>query len=223
MKPRLLDLFCGAGGAAVGYHRAGFDVVGVDIAPQPHYPFEFIQMDALEYVRRCWWGVDALFDAIHASPPCQAYTTMNNRHGSNSPPLIASVRDLLNETGLPYVIENVAGALRELRNPTELTGEMFDLRVHRPRLFETSGWLLLAPYRPMRQLDPVAVYGKNDQRRLWTRTDGSELRAATLEQGSSAMGIDWMTWDELREAIPPAYTAYVGEHLIRQVKATVAA
>lgn len=130
---------------------------------------------------------------------------------------------MLNETGLPWVIENVSGALRELRNQTELTGEMFGLRVHRPRLFETSGWLLMAPARPARQDDPVAVYGKNDQRRLWTRADGSELRAATLEDGSAAMGIDWMTWDELREAIPPAYTEHVGAQLLAQVDRQVAA
>jgi DNA (cytosine-5)-methyltransferase 1 len=132
------------------------------------------------------------------------------------------VRELLNASGLPWVIENVSGALSEMRSPVELTGEMFGLRVHRPRLFETNFPLMVSP-RPPRQSDPVAVYGKNDQRRLWTRKDGTELRAATLEGGSGAMGIDWMTWDELREAIPPAYTEHVGWWLMQEVEARVAA
>lgn len=213
-RPRLLDLFCGAGGAAMGYHRAGFDVVGMDIAPQPNYPFEFVQMDVVSGS----WTVSEEVKAIHASPPCQAYTTMNNRRGSDSPPLIGWVRERLHDIGLPYIIENVSGALAHMRSPIELTGEMFGLRVHRPRLFE-SNVMLLAPPRPKRQTDPVAVYGKNDGRRLWTRTDGTELRCASLEEGSDAMGIDWMTWDELREAIPPAYTQHIGEQLLAALEA----
>lgn len=205
MKPRLLDLFCGAGGAGMGYHRAGFDVVGVDIAPQPNYPFEFHQADALTYPLEG-------FDAYHASPPCQGYTTMNNRHGSASPLLIARTRERLQATGKPWVLENVPGAKRWMLCPTELTGEMFGLGVYRPRLFDAS-FLLLAPARPPRQSEAAAVYGKQDGRRLWTRTDGTELRVATLERGSEAMGIDWMTWDELREAIPPAYTEHIGHQL----------
>lgn len=211
MKPRLLDLFCGAGGCSVGYHRAGFDVVGVDIASQPRYPYEFHHADALTF------PLDG-FDAIHASPPCQGYTTMNNRHGSVTPRLVAATRERLIRAGLPYVIENVPGALAEMRSPIELTGEMFDLRVHRPRLFE-SNVLLLVPSRPRRQSDPVAVYGKADGRRLWTRTDGTELHVADLESGSDAMGIDWMSWDELREAIPPAYTEHTGRQLIAALEA----
>ena len=97
--------------------------------------------------------------------------------------------------------------------PTELTGEMFGLGVHRPRLFDTS-FLLLTPPRPVRQSDPAAVYGKPDQRRLWTRVDGSELRGASVERAQVAMEIDWMMWDELREAIPPAYTEYIGRQLL---------
>lgn len=230
-RPLLLDLFAGAGGAAMGYHRAGFDVVGVDIAPQPNYPFRFIQADALavlDHFLDCGWPCDSYpiqtfddrIDAVHASPPCQAYTTMNNRHGSSSAPLIAATRERLLATGLPWVIENVSGALAHMRSPVELTGEMFDLRVHRPRLFESS-LLLMAPPRPTRQRDPVAVYGKQDGRRLWTRTDGSELRVATLETASAAMGIDWMTWDEIREAIPPCYTELIGSQLRSSLLANV--
>lgn len=221
VKPRLLDLFCGAGGAAVGYHRAGFDVVGVDIAPQPNYPFAFRQGDALDYLQRQLVTEGLIsstggFDAIHASPPCQAYTSMNNRHGSSSPPLIRQTRELLQASGLPYVIENVVGARSELRNPVLLTGEMFHLRVHRPRLFETN-WLLLAPRAPRRQQNPVAVYGKQDGRLLWTRKDGTELRGALLPEALEAMGIDWMTWDELREAIPPDFTELIGLQLMQHV------
>lgn len=189
MKPRLLDLFSGAGGAAMGYARAGFEVVGVDISPQPNYPFEFVQADALEHIQL----------------------------------LIAEVRELLKQTGLPYVIENVVGARSELRDPYLLTGEMFGLRTSRPRLFETN-WTLMVPKSPPRQKDAAAVYGKLDGRRLWTRSDGSELRAVkTLKEGSEAMGIDWMTWDELREAIPPAYCELVGAQLLAHVRQKAAA
>lgn len=221
-RPRLLDLYCGAGGAAKGYDMAGFEVVGVDLWPQDNYPFEFVRADALEVLDDLLpWQGPGHFDAIHASPPCQAYTTMNNRHGSSSPPLIAATRDRLAASGLPWVMENVPGALAHMRSPVVLTGEMFGLRVHRPRLFESSLTLLVPP-RPPRQADPVAVYGKNDGRRLWTRKDGSELRCASLEDAREAMGIDWMDWDELREAIPPAYTALVGTQLLWAVNGLAA-
>lgn len=213
MKPRLLDLFCGAGGCAAGYARAGFEVTGVDIADHPDYPFDFVQGDVLELLDPPDLGA---WDVIHASPPCQGYTTMNNRHGSDTPRLLEQVRERLIQTRLPYVIENVPGAVKWMRSPITLTGEMFGLRVHRPRLFE-SNCLLLAPAKPPRQADPVAVYGKADGRRLWTRKDGSELRAANLETGSEAMGIDWMTWDDLREAVPPAYTQWIGQQLLAHV------
>lgn len=218
-RPRLLDLFCCAGGAAMGYHRAGFDVVGVDINPQPRYPFEFIRGDALEVCR----AIGHTFDALHASPPCQAHTALSNRwRGTDSladtrPELIAPTREALEAAGKPWVMENVPGAAKAMRSPTRLTGEMFGLRVHRPRLFEAS-LLLLAPDAPPRQKRPIAVYGKMDGRRLWTRNDGSELRAPrSLAEPAAAMGIDWMEWDELREAIPPAYTEYIGAQLLAVV------
>lgn len=219
-RPRLLDLFCGAGGAAMGYHRAGFDVVGVDIVDQPHYPFEFVDDDALRFLDEMRHPAREGFCAIHASPPCQGYTTMNNRHGSESPQLIEDVRWALREEsdGLPYVIENVPGALRFMESPVELTGEMFGLGVHRPRLFE-SNLMFMVPPRPTRQQDAAAVYGKQDGRRLWTRSDGSELHVANLEEARVAMGIDWMTWDEIREAIPPAYTEFIGAQLLEALPA----
>ncbi len=209
MKPRLLDLFSGAGGTTRGYQEAGFHVTGVDINPQPNYcGDEFHQADAPSYPLEG-------YDVIHASPPCQGYTTMNNRHGfENTPRLIGIIRHRLMQTGRPYIIENVSGAKRQLHNPFELTGEMFGLGVHRPRLFETFPFML-APPRPRRQLNPAAVYGKNDGRRLWTRMDGSDFCVADFETAKAAMGIDWMTWDELREAIPPAYTRFIGEQLMQ--------
>lgn len=213
MRPRLLDLFSGAGGAAVGYHRAGFDVLGIDISPQPNFPFHFVQADALAPPLDL-----AAFDVIHASPPCQAYTTLGNRFrgngGPDHPELIGPVRAMLEASGVPYVIENVPGAARALHAPIRLTGEQFGLRVHRARLFECSPFVL-SPSPVSRQDNPVAVYGKLDGRRLWTRTDGTELRApSSLEEPSAAMGIDWMEWDELKEAIPPAYTEYLGRQLL---------
>lgn len=212
---RLLDLFCGAGGAAMGYHRAGFEVVGVDVAPQPHYPFEFHQGDAMT------WPLDG-FDVIHASPPCQAHTTMSNRHrgqggrADTHVDLIAATRERL--AGHLYVIENVPGARRHLHHPVVLTGGMFGLGVERPRLFE-SNVALLAPARA-KVSDPIGVYGKApDGRRLFTRADGSIQRAAaSVPEAGRAMGIDWMTWRELAEAIPPAYTEHIGRQLISYVE-----
>lgn len=215
LKPVLLDVFSGAGGCAAGYERAGFSCVGIDVEPQPNYiGDQFIQADALRILEMVAEGYEEWDNiiAIHASPPCQGYTTMNNRHGSDVPKLIEATRELLDATGLPYVIENVAGARSEMKMPIRLVGEMFGLAVHRPRLFEAN-WPLMGIPSPPRQKDPVAVYGKNDQRRLWTRKDGTELRAATLLEAQDAMGIGWMGWDEIREAVPPAYTEFIGHQL----------
>lgn len=148
VKPRLLDLFCGACGAAMGYHRAGFDVAGVDIRPQPNYPFEFHQDDAFDVFDRISSGhhmswIDQ-FDAIHASPPCQAYSVANNIHGrKDHPELIEAARGLLQETGLPYVIENVPGA--PLIDPVTICGLSVGLNVKRHRLFETNFPLMVPP------------------------------------------------------------------------------
>src|SRR5262245_51529083 len=129
---RLLDLFCGAGGAAVGYDRAGFRVVGIDIEPQPRYPFDFLQGDAMEWVQR----MAHAFDAIHASPPCQAYSATKVLNKKAYPAMIEPLRIILKETGKPYVIENVPGA--PLINPVRLNGFLFDMNTDRERWFECN-------------------------------------------------------------------------------------
>jgi DNA (cytosine-5)-methyltransferase 1 len=208
--PRLLDLFCGAGGAGMGYHRAGFDVVGVDIKPQPRYPFEFHQADALT------WPLSG-FNAVHASPPCQAFTTASNRWrgkgtvADDHPDLIAQIRDRLQSSGVLWVLENVLGARKEMRNALILHGGQFGLGVQRARLFESSVFMLT--HRMPAATGTVGVYGKKpDGRRLNNAT--TQRAAASLAEGSEAMGIDWMEWSELKEAIPPAYTEWIGRHLM---------
>ena len=215
-RPKLLDLFCGAGGCSVGYHRAGFDVTGVDREAHPDYPYHLIEQDALAVLADVALLAD--FDVVHASPPCQGYTTMSNRWRGNGgladshDTLIAEVRHYLEQWGGLYVIENVPGARKDVRHPVTLRGGMFGLGVDRPRLFESNVPLTAPPNRKV--AEPVGVYGKLDGRRLFTRKDGTEQRAArTLEQGQAAMGIDWMQWHDLTEAIPPAYTEHIGRQL----------
>jgi DNA (cytosine-5)-methyltransferase 1 len=212
MRPRLLDLFCGAGGAAMGYARAGFDVVGVDIEPQPHYPFEFHRGDALTF------PLDG-FDAVHASPPCQAYSTMGNRARRPAPDLLARTIRLLEATGLPFVCENVGGAKRLMPNALVLTGGQFGLGVHRPRYF-VSNVLVLAPPKAAPPEDGVGVYGRaHDGRRLFNRKSNGTYRAPrTLEEAHEAMGMDWADWHGTKEAVPPAYTEFIGVQLIRHLE-----
>lgn len=209
-KPRLLDLFCGAGGAAMGYHRAGFEVVGVDIKSQPHYPFEFIQADALTY------PLDG-FDAYHASPPCQRYSTMTKKWGrsNNHPDLIGPVREKLQAIKVPYVIENVEGA--PLINPVMLCGSMFRLgsgkyNLRRHRLFECSWGILFPPASCNHKGLALPVYGHAGGK---SNRDG--LQFPGTDAWREGMGIDWMTGKELAEAIPPAYTEYIGKYLMQEV------
>lgn len=202
---RLLDLFCGAGGAAMGYHRAGFDVVGVDNRPQKHYPFEFHQADAFEYVAE--HGHE--FDVIHASPPCQAYseaTPMQAR--TKHPDLIVATRQALKATGKPYIIENVDGARRLLIEPVMLCGTMFGLGVWRHRWFETKPRLvyLVPPCR--HDFHPVLVSGSGHGR--------GEARPPEM---IDALGVPWMkVRAEARQAIPPVYTEFLGKQLMRYLK-----
>lgn len=204
----------------MGYHRAGFEVVGVDIDPQPNYPFEFVRDDALEVLAQMingdLWHRYPLsdFDAIHASPPCQGYSDLRHRTGREYPKLIERTRELLEATDLPYVIENVEGA--PLRDPVLLCGTMFPgLRVLRHRLFETNFPLVAPPHGD----HPLVFthdkrkrhYGQLDQDTSFVQVTGGGN--CTVANKRDAMDIDWMTGAELNEAIPPAYTEYVGRFL----------
>ena len=218
MRPRLLDLFCGAGGCAVGYHRAGFDVVGVDINPQPNYPFEFIQGDALDYLEVVI-AHGLRFDAVHASPPCPAYSTLRTMTTKEHPKLIEQTRELLDMTGLPYVIENVVGA--PLRNPIMLCGSSFGLgangrQLRRHRLFELSGFSAMALPCAHRG-EPVGVYGTGGGGQMTRGYKG------TPEEYREAMGIDWATRAEIAQAIPPAYTEHIGLYLMNALRQREAA
>lgn len=236
-KPRLLDLFCGAGGVAMGYHRAGFEVVGVDIKPQPHYPFEFHQAEAFTY------PLDG-FDAYHASPPCQGYSVMHNLpwlKENEYPLLLPEVLRILEATGKPYVIENVMGARYGARGLTKrglaahglkagwLCGTMFGLPFYRHRLFATN-FLWLAPGHPKHtrangKVEKVTKTGTTEpgygltQWHNGAQASGCGIgHARGWRLATVAMGIDWMTRDELTQAIPPAYTEFIGRLLIAEVE-----
>lgn len=258
-KPRLLDLFCGAGGCSVGYHRAGFEVVGVDIEPQKNYPFTFVEMDALGTMRHLLAGGKLPFDAdmpllvyylsdfdvIHASPPCQIHSCMTKgRHKDklkNHINLIPQTRTLMIKTGLPYIIENVTGAKNELIGPVNLCGSMFDLKtthgsqLRRHRLFECSFFVKRKVCNHNTNAHVIGVYGggQHPQRRKIPKTigvygssGGSSKRdylsnqCFTVQDRRDAMGIDWMTGKELSQAIPPAYTNYLGLQLQRTLVKT---
>lgn len=208
MSYRLLDLFCGAGGCSTGYHRAGFDVVGVDLKPQPQYPFEFHQMDALSF------PIEG-FDAIHASPPCQAHCSLRKMWNAKSHvSLVEPTRRRLQESGLLYVIENVPGA--PLLNPTVLCGTMFglgsgDAELWRHRCFETNWQIRDVPHCRHRERPLViGVYGGHgrDRRRTKNTQDFS------TDRRREAMGITWMNGTALSQAIPPSYTEFIGKQLI---------
>lgn len=209
--PRLLDLFCGAGGASVGYNRAGFDIVGVDINPQPNYPFEFHQADALSFPL-------AGYDVIHASPPCQAYSAgsrMRPGYESKFPRLIEPVRSRLQEWGGIWIIENVVGA--PLRSPTLLCGETFSLRVRRHRLFETTHLIFNSGCQ--HHGDIVGVYGDHPED-AYVHSRGGLRRAKTINEAREAIGVPWMqTWQEVKESIPPAYCEFIGAQLMELVAA----
>jgi DNA (cytosine-5)-methyltransferase 1 len=206
---RILDLFCGAGGAAMGLHYAfpEAEIVGVDIKPQPRYPFTFCQMEWADFMSG--WGIDGYgtsFYLIWASPKCQNHSTMTKRwnrahlHENQIP----AVREVLISTGKPYIIENVPQA--PLENPVTLCGSMFGLGVRRHRHFECSFPIIAPNCQHELQPEVVGVYG---------HAGGTSKRDGLTFKGTAswkeAMGIDWMTGNELAQAIPPAYSRYIAE------------
>ena len=211
-RPRLLDLFCGAGGAAMGYHRAGFDVVGVDINPQPNYPFEFIQGDAIDYLQAVVDG-EAHYHAIHASPPCQDHMRGGQHPTHGTGWMLNACRRMLLLQGKPWVIENVPGA--PMRADYRLCGCQFGLRLRRERWFETS-WEGFAFMEPCHHDGPVpSVVGTGTP--SWVaKVLGYNPGIAELRE---CMGIDWMNRKELSQAIPPAYTEFIGTQLLATLEA----
>lgn len=208
---RLLDTFCGAGGCAVGFARAGFEVIGVDLVHQPRFPFRFVRADAIEFIRR--FGDQ--FDVIHTSPPCQAYSPLRFLHPDiGYPELIPKVRETLIASRVPWIIENVMTAPLEGR--FVLCGGMFGLRTYRHRRFESS-LELVAPFHPRHLNSPA----NNKRRKAWDEgrhitVTGNTGRAIASE----ALGIDWMTGEELSQAIPPAYTEYIGHQILKHFDET---
>ena len=221
---RALDLFCGAGGVSMGLHRAGFDVTGVDLKPQPRYPFRFVQADALHPPFDL-----TQFDFIWASPPCQAHTSLKTMHNAKEhPDLIPQTRAMLQASGRPWAMENVPGA--PMHRSALLCGTMFglgygDAELRRHRVFETS-WLALTPSCLHGNRPVVGVYGghlRNRRRSFGVYGEGCRDSRRkfdkgqpdfTVEHGREAMGIDWMTLAELCQAIPPAYSEFLGRSAI---------
>lgn len=206
-RPRLLDLFCKAGGAGMGYHRAGFEVVGVDIDPQPNYPFEFHQADAFEYFHEHWKE----FDVIHASPPCHDHTPLKSRAGEDGTGwMLPKMRELCASLPIPYVIENVMGA-HMLPDLILCADRHFGLRTVRHRQFESNVFLIQPPHPPGHS----APTSTKKRRPCF---DAGMLISITGDVGSwlgpACMGIDWMTGSELSQAIPPAYTEYIGRQIM---------
>lgn len=227
MKPLLLDLFCGGGGCAKGYMDAGFYVIGVDIVPQPHYVGnEFYQEDAPSVLDQFlagqpWHGYHLSdFAVIHASPVCKSYSWLNGA-GKDHPRLILTVKERLRRTGLPWVIENVMGAAESMPGALMLCGSMFGLAVERHRLFESNiMWFAPGPCRHSNGC--IGVYGHSiwDESQMECRRADGRNRPATVpvQVGRAAMDIDWMSMKELSQAIPPAYTRWIGQFLIEQVE-----
>lgn len=220
MTFRILDLFCGAGGAAEGYVRAGFEVVGVDLVRHNAFPGRMVVADALEILDLDFVNVDA----VHASPPCQKFSVLNNVHKRDYPDYISAVRDGLVRWGLPYVIENVPGA--PLVNPVTVCGSAVGLpvvtcrdgvsrQVRRHRLFETSFPVLVPECQ--HRFEALGVYGNGP----WNNNDKSRRRGGyqgTADERRKGMDIDWMNRDEVAQAIPPAYTELIGRQLADVLK-----
>lgn len=235
IRAPLLDLFCGAGGAGHGYHQAGFDVYGVDHQPQPDYPHWFHQGDALrvlddlargglvEFTRNGERRYVTSFAAVHASPPCQAHSTITP-DPSKHPDLIAPTRERVERLGVPYVIENVEGARGALREPVRLCGSSFGLAVRRHRLFEVSFPVAVPACDHKAQGTPVGVYG-GLRSRHWARPDGRSRgrKATSVGEARDAMGMPWAGWYGLTQAVPPVYTEWIGRQLLAALDEGVAA
>ena len=227
-RPVLLDLFCGSGGAAMGYHRAGFEVVGVDLSPQPDYPFEFIQGDALDFLK--WEG--NLFDAVHASPPCQSYSTgvssrsskWSHTKGKDEPALIGDTHQLLLSRDVPWVIENVMGARPHMPDGYfVLCGSMFDRPIPRHRAFATSFAVDVREHPNCRGLAKRSAAELGWDYRDMSVT-GKGRRAGTSDRWSYLLDINWPVKQlGLAEAIPPAYTEFVGAALLDHINQEKAA
>ncbi len=201
-RPKIADLFRGGGGAGKGLSDAGFEVVGFDINPQPHYPFEFHQADAME-------ADLSGFDAAWASPPCQTYSRTKSLYPSDGlPDLLAATRDKLKQSGLPWIIENVVGAPFE--HYIELCGMMFGLKTYRHRRFEAS-WTILPPAHPRHTENVLDHRYDRNWKGFVTVTGGGNAPLATMK---AAMGIDWMTRAELTQAVPPVYAEFLGKALL---------
>ena len=210
---RLLDLFCGGGGAAFGYYQAGFTVTGVDIEPQPDYPFEFFQADALEFLKE--HGHE--WDMIHASPPCQRFTPLSalpSQQGKEYPDLVEPTRSLLIESGKPYVMENVVQA--GLRDPVVLCGPMFGLRIYRHRAFESSIRLVAPAHKPHKALCMRAGYLPTADRPFMSIHGRNGHNSRAWVAAAAAMGTPWLSsnLNGVCEAIPPAYTRYIGSQVM---------
>lgn len=217
-KPLALDLFCKAGGASMGLHRAGFGVIGVDIEKQPRYPFAFIQADALMPPFDL-----SSFDFIWASPPCQDYSALKGLSTKERGRLIPAVRSMLKSSGAFYTIENVVGA--ELFDPICLCGSMFGLGVWRHRLFEMSVRPLFSPLCNHRLCPkPIDVTGTGGPFNGMRKTTGGGIsrKPRDLAHAREAMGIDWMSRAELSQAIPPAYAEFIGNAAMNYIRARAA-
>ena len=222
-RPRLLDLFCCQGGAAAGYAKAGWEVVGVDHEPQPLYPFPVIRCDVFELLDSPWFDLDA-FDAIHASPPCQFATVYgNNREHvrDDHPNLIPATRERLIASGLPYVIENVEGARGELIDPVRICGTGLGVRVRRHRYFETNWPLLGVPCDHGRFTDRIFP-GSSNRPNGRTVMNVGEYRVPLTTQ-REVMQMPWADLYGISQAIPPAYTEHIGTQLLTYVREEVAA
>jgi DNA (cytosine-5)-methyltransferase 1 len=214
-KPKFLDLFCCQGGTTRGYQLAGFCVTGVDITPQPRYIGEgFHQADAVEFVRRNTRWAMRTFAATGGSPPCQRYSKTQRIQGREHPDLIADTREVLDATGLPYVIENVEDAREELKTPILLCGSMFGLHTYRHRLFETGGgFRFIAPPHHRHPVSAVKM-GRPLVDGDWYHAVGNFSNVPYVRRD---MGMGWASREGIREAVPPAYTALIGRQLMRHI------